>query len=272
MMQLEDLALRETAKIVDGGIFEEHGGEFVSKSLYTAEFLSYISPHEIEHYISKLNRMIHLIRQPNFFSIPEVGEELKDLLRIFNNSKDFHSYITNTDYQKKGVRKLNRFRERYHKNKDPSKEDSKANLDMMKLLSDKSYELIKRINKVNILRRFSREELEQYRLLTDCLIDMCNKNPDILHDYSNKYNSEYTPNHNNFNTDQKLVAASIIYSGREPVDLVSRDTDIWHIMDNLNRRMTKLPVPIQKNPVNVYLFLDGTLKKYTESLALSHPN
>lgn len=248
-MQLEQVLSLRGIKLLDANVFHTKGN--ILERLYICETHEDFPLEDITITSDFVREMSEAFYIKNVFSMQAVACEVEDLLFKLNQQKNFHSsarhrlphFLENTlEEVEEGTRVLHRHRadnEFIAKRRenlisiDKTAENSNCTgFDYLNVLCKNLTKLIKFIREKDIALTFSEEEKDLYKRFEDYFVGVCEMDSSLKVDFSDKHEILKARKPSNYQTDEKLVSATLTLSLtriEQPI-LISSDSDLRRIL------------------------------------------
>lgn len=126
----------------------------------------------------------------------------------------------------------------------------------LNILCQETSKLIKKIKERDIVKTFSFEEKNIYESFVEYFIYVTETNPNLLKDFSFRYDILKSGEHCNFHTDEKLVSAALTLAHKTPVIIISNDSDLKELIKFFKNDIEKGSFNIQCPVHNILLYSD----------------
>lgn len=230
-MNLQELAELEGTKLIDTCSFQEVGGKLIREFLYDGELpLSEIPAGEFSTCVGYFNKGCDLMLKPDFYSISEVADEMKPLLECVNESIKFHKEaqeFKKIKYEQRHMRsrakKLLELARAYQEDKNPAL--TKQNFHQLQAIERSGNRLRYLVTQKDIRDSFDEKQKEKYKKFLAHFLVMSEEHY-LTRDYSVFFKNIEHRNPCDFHTDEKIMSTALVLAQREPVVVISNDSDI----------------------------------------------
>lgn len=225
MKNLENLVGQE-AIIVDTCAITESIG-ILCKLLYECSEFIHLSPEKTEKNLKKLITTKKFLLSKNIYVTPNILMEIQETLNILNQQQEFHKARKNGKIKS---RRGKRFDSRL--DEDDSNYDN-TNQELLNNIADEVYAIKRYLEKRDITKKLSQDEREKITNMVAFFKTIRYSNGNSLkQDYSGRYEDYLLRSKQSLklDTDEEIVASSIISASKFPVTIITRDSDIRRLI------------------------------------------